>query len=87
MQRRKFNREFKIGAVRLVRERGVSKAQAPGCAAASKLLLVAENRADRPQGLPDARRRQSGRVRLQREICEGTRPSATSARLSSKGAD
>jgi transposase len=28
MQRRKFSREFKIEAVRLVRERGVSVAQA-----------------------------------------------------------
>ncbi len=28
MQRRKFNREFKVEAVRLVRERGVSVAQA-----------------------------------------------------------
>jgi transposase len=28
MQRRKFSREFKIEAVRLVRERGVSAAQA-----------------------------------------------------------
>ena len=30
MQRRKFSREFKLEAVRLVRERGVSVAQAPG---------------------------------------------------------
>ncbi|MGY3371761.1 transposase [Bradyrhizobium sp. GM2.4] len=28
MQRRKFSREFKVGAVKLVRERGVSVAQA-----------------------------------------------------------
>ena len=37
MQRRKFNREFKIEAVRLVRERGVSVAQA------SRDLAVHEN--------------------------------------------
>lgn len=30
MQRRKFSREFKLEAVRLVRERGVSGAQASG---------------------------------------------------------
>ena len=30
MQRRKFSREFKVEAVKLVRERGVSVAQARG---------------------------------------------------------
>ena len=35
MERRKFTREFKLEAVRLIKERGVSYAQAvagPGCA-------------------------------------------------------
>jgi transposase len=31
MQRRKFSREFKLGAVRLVKDRGVAVAQAARC--------------------------------------------------------
>jgi transposase len=40
MQRRKFSREFKIEAVRLVRERGVSVAQASRDIAVHEMLFA-----------------------------------------------
>ena len=49
-----------------------------------KLLFVAENRADRPKGLPYAGRRQGRRVRLHREILQHD-PQALDHRLSQPG--
>ena len=69
MQRRKFSREFKIEAVRLVRERGVSVAQA------SRDIDVHESNCSRPtfgchagmgSGLPSRVRRIASVARMQR---------------------
>ena len=40
MQRRKFSREFKIEAVRLVRERGVSVARRLGTSTSTRTLFA-----------------------------------------------
>ena len=69
MGRRPFSREFKLKAVRLVRERGVSVVQA------SRDLDIGENVLARcTQGLPDQRPRTCRRVRLHRTLLQSEPP-------------
>jgi transposase len=83
MQRRKFSREFKIEAVRLVRERGVSVAQASRDIAVHENILrkwVKEFGADPKQAFPgygqvkpeqleiDRLRREVAKLKAERDI-------------------
>jgi len=83
MQRRKFSREFKIEAVRLVRERGVSLAQASRDIAVHENVLrkwVKEIGADPKQAFPgngqmkpeqleiDRLRREVAKLKAERDI-------------------
>jgi transposase len=83
MQRRKFSREFKVEAVRLVRERGVSVAQASRDIAVHENILrkwVKELGADPKQAFPgngqmkpeqleiDRLRREVAKLKAERDI-------------------
>ncbi len=83
MQRRKFSREFKVEAVRLVRERGVSVAQASRDIAVHENILrkwVKELGADLKQAFPgngqmkpeqleiDRLRREVAKLKAERDI-------------------
>jgi transposase len=83
MQRRKFSREFKIEAVRLVRERGVSVAQASRDIAVHENVVrkwVKELRVDPKQAFPgngqmkpeqleiDRLRREVAKLKAERDI-------------------
>ncbi len=76
MQRRKFGREFKIEAVRLIRDRGVSVAQAARDLDVHENVLrkwVRDHAADRAQALPGRRQikpEQPEIERLKREVAK-----------------
>ena len=66
MQRRKFSREFKLEAVKLVRERGVSVSQAARDLDLHENVLrkwVREQVADPGIGIPRSRRDEAGEPR------------------------
>jgi hypothetical protein len=62
MERRRCTREFKLQAVRLIEERGVSYAQRLGQRRDGELLLVVEDRANSAQGVPITVRGEGRRV-------------------------
>ena len=64
MKRRKFSREFKVEAVRLVRERGVSAAQAP-----RRLVSWDDARRNRIGCRPEARTSLEGAPSRTLSIC------------------
>jgi transposase len=76
MQRRRFGREFKIEAVRLIRERGVSVAQASGDLEVHENVLrkwVKEFAADPGQAFPEqghVKPEQLEIERLRREVAK-----------------
>src|SRR5271167_1067491 len=63
MERRQFTREFKLEAVRLIKQRGDGE-----------LLLVVEDRADSAQNVPNQGRRQGRRLRLHRALLQSETP-------------
>jgi transposase len=92
MQRRKFSREFKIEAVRLVRERGVSVAQASRDIAVHENVVrkwVREFGTDPKQAFPghgqlkpeqleiDRLRREVAKLRAERDILKNDRGSGS----------
>jgi transposase len=73
MQRRKFSREFKVEAARLVRERGVSAAQAAaqmgeGVAAASADAFPGHGQIKPEQVEIDRLRREVAKLKAERDI-------------------
>jgi transposase len=71
MQRRKFSHEFKIEAVKLVRERGVSVAQAGRDLGVHENVLrkwVKEFGSDPVQAFPDHGQMKSGVLDFEREV-------------------
>ena len=95
MERRKFTREFKREAVRLVRERGVTVTQAArdlGVYATVLRRWVQEGAADSQQAFPDqgqmkpeqlemARlRREVAKLRAERDILKNPRPTSRRSR-------
>ena len=95
MQRRKFSREFKIEAVRLVRERGVSVAQASRDIDVHENVVrkwVKEFGADPKQAFPghgqmkpeqleiDRLRREVAKLRAERDILKRPQPTSRGSR-------
>ena len=73
MQRRKFSREFKVEAVRLVRERGVRVAQASGDIAVHENVVrkwVKEFGADPTQAFPGHGQLKPEQLEIDRLRCE-----------------
>ena len=74
MERRKFTREFKLEAVKLIRERGVTVAQAARDLSVHGTVLrrwVQEGEADSSQAFPgqgQMKPEQTERARLRREV-------------------